>query len=181
MMKRLVVALLAVAMVLAPAANASQLTSATQTVTVSISIGESISISCTPASVAFTGTPSTGSQPIGGLITCTTNWALANTRTVVNMMDYFSSDFPFGTPAIKAGMITGAVNAGAPAPCSDSSAVQFGLTGFFCPNLGQQTFNSSSTNFTGSQTDTLQLAINNSASIPVGTYTGTLNIVALAP
>jgi len=164
-----------------PLAQATQLTAPTSTVSVSITIPESISVSCTPASVAFTGTPSAGSQPIGGPISCTTNWNLQNTRTVVDVLEYFSSNTPFGTPNIVNSMITASVNAGTATPFSSTAVTQFGINGFYGPLLGQQSFTSSSTNFNGSQTDTLQLAVINSASIPPGTYTATLNVVALAP
>jgi len=180
-MKKLALCLMSAILLLTPAVEATQLTAPTSTVSVSITIPESISVSCTPASVAFTGTPSAGSQPIGGLITCTVNWNLQNTRTVLDVLDYFSSDNPFGTTKITAGMITGSANAGTATPFSDTSATQFGIAGFYGPLLGQQTFTSSSTNFNGSQIDTLQLAVNNSVSIPPGTYTATLNVVALAP
>ncbi len=182
-MKKLAVLFMAALLVLAgvsPLAQATQVTSNTQTVQVSVTVNESISISCTPASVSLTvTTPSATNQNLGGPISCTTNWAVLSSRTQLVILQYFTSNTPFaGLSAITAGMITGSVNGGALTPFSDTQATQFLTAGFFGPNLDNLSL--SAGKFVSSQTDTVQLGLNNSNLIPPGTWTATLNIVAVA-
>jgi len=170
----------AILLLIAPAMEASQLNSNTQTVTVNISVPESISISCTPAAVTLNvTTPSASNQPLGGPITCITNWALLTSRTQLVIFEYFSSDTPFaGLSAITAGMVTASVNGGAVTPFADSSVTQFGQAGFFGPNLDNLSLTAG--HYVSSQTDTVQLGLNNSNLIPPGNWAATLNFVAVA-
>jgi hypothetical protein len=155
-----VLAVTTLSLVWSPAAAAQALTSGPQQITLNVTLAESLSLACTPSTVTFTGSGGTlqGSAPIS----CQTSWSLGPSRTQLTVMEYFTTPFVFN------GLPLG------PNTFSNTSTTIAGVNGYFGPNLL-----STSPGATGSRTNTVQLAVN-TASLSPGSYTTTLNILALA-
>jgi hypothetical protein len=166
---------LALVLVLAPASHA-QLNSNVATVNLNAVLGETLTVSAGPATVNFTLVPNgvaNGSAPVA----ITTTWALAATRTDVNLYAYFSSGNALTDGAgnnIPTANVGGSVNSGPSGPFT--GATPFGANGMtvFSQALLPATLNSN-------RNDTIDLSIDTSGlGLPSATYTGTLNIQAQA-
>lgn len=176
-MKRIVtmIAVFAVAtlsLVWSPVAAAAQaLTSGPQQITLNVSLAESLTLTCTPSTVNFTGSSGTlqGSAPIS----CQTSWSIGASRTQLTVMEYFTTPFVFSGLSLGPNTFSASVDGGPVTPFSNTSATIAGVTGYFGPNLL-----STSASKSGSHTDTVQLAVN-TASLSPGSYTATLNILAI--
>lgn len=184
MKKYLAVALmfaLALFPVTAGATGGAQVTSTTATVGLTYTVGESISVSATPSSgVTFTGTtPSTPN------ISVTTTWQLATNHAAANVDFFFSSAtgaLTSGSSNIPASAISLKVDSGSYAPCNANppSDDPVAVTGATCDS-GVNLISAITANPTSSETDTVNLEYNgNPATLAAGSYTGTLNIVAVA-
>jgi hypothetical protein len=176
-MKRTVtmIAVLAVAtlsLVWSPAAAAQALTSGPQQITLNVTVGETLTLTCTPSTVNFTG--SGGTLQASAPISCQTSWNLGPSRTQLTVMEYFSNPFVFGSLPLGPSTFSASVDGGPVTPFSNTSSTIAGITGYFGPNLL-----STSPSSQGTRTDTTQLAVS-TASLPPGSYNATLNILAIA-
>ena len=119
---------LALVFVFAPASHA-QLNSNVATVNLNAVLGEALTVSAGPATVNFTLVPNgtaNGSAPVS----ITTTWALATTRTNVNLYAYFSSGNALTDGSghnIPAANVSGSVNSGPSGPFT--GATPFGGNG----------------------------------------------------
>jgi hypothetical protein len=89
-------------------------------------------------------------------------------------MEYFTTPFVFNGLPLGPNTFSASVDGGPVTPFSNTSTTIAGVNGYFGPNLL-----STSPGATGSRTNTVQLAVN-TASLSPGSYTTTLNILALA-
>jgi hypothetical protein len=167
-----VLAVTTLSLVWSPAAAAQALTSGPQQITLNVTLAESLSLTCTPSTVNFTGSGGTlqGSAPIS----CQTSWSLGPSRTQLTVMEYFTTPFVFTGLPLGPNVFTASVDGGPVTPFSNTSSTIAGVTGYFGPNLL-----STSPSASGNRTSTVQLAVNTAALSP-GSYTTTLNILALA-
>ena len=90
---------------------AAQINSNAATVTLNVSIPESLSLSCTPSSISFTGTGGSSIQA-SAPVSCTTTWNLANTRTSLTVYQYFSTNNPIGNANVMANFFWASVDGG---------------------------------------------------------------------
>jgi hypothetical protein len=171
----LILGALAFVLVLAPATHA-QLNSNVAAVNLNAVLGEAITVSAGPATVNFALVPNgvaNGSAPVS----ITTTWALAATRTDVNLYAYFSTADALTDGAgnnIPTANVGGSVNSGPSG--TFTGATPFGANGMtvFTQALGAGTYNSN-------RADTIDLTIDTAGlGLPSATYTGTLNIQAQA-
>jgi hypothetical protein len=171
----LVLGALAFVLVLAPASHA-QLNSNLATVNLNAVLGEAITVSAGPATVNFVLVPNgvaNGSAPVS----ITTTWALATTRTDVNLYAYFSTADALTDGAgnnIPTANVGGSVNSGPSG--TFTNVTPFGANGMavFTQALGAGTYNAN-------RADTIDLTIDTAGlGLPSATYTGTLNIQAQA-
>jgi len=171
---------------LTPFARATQITSGTVPVTVTLnaSVVESISLSCTPSQVNFTGNAGTvaGDNPVS----CTVSYVLnGQTRTFVYLAAYFTQAAALtglnAGDVIQNQNILASFDGSAFTACNQSD----GFSAEGCdPAQGWQIASSNQSASlwpTGTQTAGVRLEINMGAGVPVDTYTGTLNIVSYAP
>lgn len=179
-MRKYVAVAMMFALALIPSMGLAQTPVGSNTATVGLAyaIGESITVSATPATTVFTGTPATT-----GSIAVTTSWVLSSIRTHLDTNLYFST----ATAALTDGVgdnipsseVFANMNGGAYSACNKNPAVDItgAVAGATC-NVGFGVA-ISSTNLTGSNTTNFTLQLQGlSGSLPAGTYTGTLNIVA---
>jgi len=171
-------------LLLGMAVAASAQNSNVANVSMSASLSESLTVSLSGASVNFTLTQGSASNPGNTTISATTDWVLKPGRTGLKLYAYFDSSSmalahqdAANTSDIPSSAVEVGVNGGALTPVS--STVVFGAA-----NAGMQLFNQSITgaNKTGSRTDTLAFNINlgSLATLPADTYNGTLHIQAQA-
>lgn len=151
-----------------------------QPVTMTATLGESLTVSLSGNAVSFSMTPRSATNNGNTTITVTTKWVLNTSRNAVRIYAYFNS----ATAALSNG-------GGANIP---SSAFKISVNGGaanalvntvpFATNAGLQLVNVGITdpNRVSSRSDTLGFVIDLSAlpTLPVGNYTGTLNIRAQA-
>jgi hypothetical protein len=166
---------LAFIFVLAPASHA-QLNSNVATVNLNAVLGEAITVSAGPATVNFVLVPNgvaNGDAPVS----ITTTWALATTRTDVNLYAYFSAATALTDGAgnnIPAANVSGSVNAAPAGPFT--GVTPFGANGMtvFAQAVGAGTYNSN-------RSDSIDLSIDTTGlALPSATYLGVLNIQAQA-
>jgi hypothetical protein len=179
--KQVLVIGLALALMFAPVAPAQAgIVSSTATVQLSYVIGESISVSGAPPTLTFSGAPT----PATGNLVIVTTWVLAATRTHVDTNLFFATPTAALTNGsgsnIPASQVFANINGSSFSACNTNPATDtasVAVTGGTC-NVG---FGVAITpaNLTGSHSDTFVLQLQGlSASLPAGTFTGQLNIVA---
>ena len=153
------------------------------TVALTATLGETLSLSTSASSVSFTlvsGSTVTGSTGVP----ITTNWVLNPSRTSVKLYGFFASS----TPALTDGLATpdlipsadvlGQVTTGAPTTFTAFSQTAAGFGGASASLL---LYNQPITStFVGNRTDNLNLEIATPATLPAGTYTGTITLMAQA-
>jgi len=171
----LILGVLALLMAVTPASWA-QVNSNQATVNLNAVLGESLTVTASPGTVNFTlaaSGPSTGSVPVA----ITTAWALGSSRTKVNLFAYFTTVNALTDGAghnIPSANVSGSVNSGAFATFTTAGAFSTQSLQVFSQALAAGTFNSS-------RSDNLNLRIDTTGlGLPVGTYTGVLNIQAQA-
>lgn len=175
-----VAAAVAMIMMVTPASRAQNLNSGAQPVALNATLAESLTVVLSNSTVNFTLVPSGtvgGSASVG----VTTTWALAGTRTSLNLYAYFASTTALKdatTDIIPTANFYGSINGGpysafsggtAPAAFGGANSKTIFTT---APLTGA---------FGGKRTDTLNFQINTTGlALPATTYTGTLNIQAQA-
>ena len=150
------------------------------TVALTATLGESLTLSTTVSAVSFTLASGT-TVPGSAAVPITTNWVLNPSRTSVKLYGFFASS----TAALTDGLATpdlipsadvlGQVAAG-PFTAFTQTAAGFGGAS---ASLLLYTQAITST-FVGSRTDNLSLEIATPATLPAGTYTGTITLMAQA-
>src|SRR3989454_6158734 len=169
----LILGVLALLMAVPPASWA-QFNSTQPTVTMNAVLGESLTVTASPGTVNFalaTSGPAIGSSPIA----ITTAWALGSGRTSVNLVAYFTTASALTDGAghnIPPGNVSGSVNGGAFNPFFTIGP--FSVLRVFSQAVSAGSFNTSRNYSLNLKIDTSGLGL------PVGTYTGVLNIQALA-
>lgn len=169
-------------------ANAAVLNSNAPTVSLTASLAESLSVSSTVSSVSFT---LANGQTVAGsaAVPITANWVLNPSRTDVKLYGYFASSAAaltdgLSTPDnIPAADVLGQVTTGAATSFTPFSAT--GPSGFGAASAAlllwdQPISGSGNGKYVGTRTDNLSLEINTPASLPAGSYSGTLTIQAQA-
>jgi hypothetical protein len=172
-----VVGLLALAMV--PRTYAQALNSGTANVNLNAVMNETLTVTATPGTVNFNLVPNgpvSGNSPVS----ITTQWALAGTRTSVALWAYFSN-----TTALTNGTGSNIPNTSVSGNPNGAGLSPFTATNpFNSANTGVQIFNYAITSAAGlnvTRTDSLALQIDTTGlGLPAGTYTGVLNIQAVA-
>jgi hypothetical protein len=167
-------------------AHAASLNSNSPTVALSATLAESLTVSSTVSSVTFTmtnGTTVAGSAAVP----ITTTWVLLPSRTSVKLYGFFASSTAaltdgYSTPDnIPSADVLGQVTTGVPTTYTAFSQTASGFGAASASLLlVNQTISSGSANFVGNRTDNLALEIATPASLPAGTYTGTLTLQAQA-
>jgi len=165
---------------------ASPLNSNTASVALTATLTESLSISSTVSAVSFTltsGATSTGSVPVP----IVTTWVLGPSRTSVKLYGFFANGSQaltdsYSTPDyITSASVLGQVTTGVPTTYTAFTQTAAGFGGASASLLlVNQPISSGSTNFVGTRTDNLNLQISTPATLPAGTYTGTLTLQAQA-
>jgi len=177
-----IVMVIAVASTLASA----QLNSNAPTITLNATLNEAVTVSLSGNTVNFSMTPGSATNNGSTGITATTNWSLAAGRTAVSLYAYFTS-------------ATVALNQGANNIPSSAFKIQVGGAGPFnaltntvpapgaAANAGLQlgaATTITAANRVSSRSDAMAFQIDLSGgtlpTLPVGLYTGTLNIAAQA-
>jgi hypothetical protein len=161
---------------------------ATASVALTLTVGESLTLSCTPATLVV---PPDGTQ--SGAITCTTSWNFsAGDNTQLGVDSYFTtpaqalniggtganipSSSITATNAIVSGPIT--TGTGAAGPCNKTDAhTSAASAGGTCPAWWYTGTAPTQSSNTEVATETLSYSGLQSALV-AGTYSGTLNIVA---
>jgi hypothetical protein len=177
-----------IAMIIAAASTlaSAQLNSNAPTITLNATLNEAVTVSLSANTVNFSMTPGSATNNGSTGITATTNWSLAAGRTAVSLYAYFTS---------AAVALTGA---GGNIP-SSAFKIQVGGVGAFnaltntvtapgaAPNAGLQLGTATTitaANRVSSRSDAMAFQIDLSGgtlpTLPVGNYTGTLNIAAQA-
>ena len=175
---KLLFAIAAIVLLLAPSATRAQQNSNTGTVNLNATLADGVSINASPGLVNFNLVPS-GTVTGSAVITVTTSWTLRPSVGAVTAYAYFSSAPAALTDGvgdnIPSSSVSGSVNGGAfgaftgGSPFAASSSVRLSSVRI----LGN--------NRTGSHSDTLNLSINTTGlNLPSGTYTGVLNLQAQA-
>lgn len=167
----------ALSLIWSPAATAQALTSGPAAITLNVSVAETLTLSCTPPTVSFSG--SGGTLQASAPISCTTTWSLAPTRSSLTVAQYFTTPFVFNGLSLGPNIFTSSVDGGAATPFSNNSNTIAGVTGYFGPNLLSLSTSNGNLPSQSQHTDTSQLTLN-TASMPPGSYTSTLNILAIA-
>src|SRR5712691_1839311 len=171
----LILGVLALLMAVTPASWA-QFNSNQPTVNLNAVLGESLTVTASPGTVNFTlatSGPAIGSAPIA----ITTAWALGSGRTSVTLLAYFTTANALTDGAghnIPPANVSGSVNSGAFATFTSAGAFSTQSLQVFSQAVAAGTYNSS-------RSDNLNLKIDTTGlGLPVGTYTGVLNIQAQA-
>ncbi len=179
-MKMFAVVLMSLALLFGPGlANAQAIVSAVSQVQISYQIGESVSVTGVPPSLTFSGSP----VPATGPLSVTINWQLAATRTRVDLAVYFATTTALTDGSghnIPTSSVFANINGGTFSPCN-SSAVAPELTasvtaGAVCGANDNVVITSS--NLSGSKTDTVVLQLQSLPSLPAGTFTGQVSLIA---
>jgi hypothetical protein len=171
-----VAGLLALAMV--PRTYA-QVNSNTANVNLNAVMNETLTVAATPGTVTFNLVPNgpvSGNSPVS----ITTQWALASGRTGVQLWAYFTN-----TTALTDGTGNNIPNTSVSGNPNGAGLSQFNAANpFNGANTGVQVFNyaiSSAADLNVTRTDSLALQIDTTGlGLPAGTYTGVLNIQAVA-
>jgi hypothetical protein len=182
-----VIAAAVVSAALVPATGfAANLNSNAPTVALNGTLGESLTVSTTATTINFSLVP--GSTVAGSAaIPITTSWILLPSRTSVVLYGYFASSAAaltdgYTTPDnIPSSAVLGQVPTGTPTTYTafSQTAAGFGAASASLL-LYTQAITLASHNFVGNRTDNLSLEIATPATLPAGTYTGTLTLQATA-
>lgn len=176
----LVLAAIVMVMFVTPASRAQNLNSSAQPVALTATLAESLTVVLSNNTVNFPLVPSgtvNGSAAVG----VTTTWALAGTRTSLNLYAFFASTTALkdaGTDVIPTANFYGSINGGA------FSAFTGGTAPALFGGANSKTIFTTAPltgAFGGTRTDTLNFQINTTGlALPATSYTGTLNIQAQA-
>jgi hypothetical protein len=171
-MKRVVSFILALVLCLAPALQATTTQSNVATVALTATVSSTLTVSVSTTSLTFTdGNPSTP-------ISVTTSWNVSTQFSGLDTVAYFASSTALSgaTGAIPTSAVVG-IGAGGSGPCSQQQIIG----GITFSNACVDVFNVNSTaGMSGTNTSPFQLSIPTLASFPPGSYTGVLNITAIA-
>jgi len=160
-------------------ASHAQLNSGASTVALTATLAESLTVTVPTAAVTFALIPSgtvNGNTPVS----ITTTWALAGTRTSLNLYAWFASTTALNSGAniIPTANVNGSINGGA------YSAFTGGTAPALFGGVNSKTIFTTAPltgAFGGTRNDTLGLQIDTTGlALPAATYTGTLNIRAQA-
>jgi len=149
-------------------------------------MAESLTVSVAVSTVNFTLVP--GSTVAGSAaIPITTTWLLGPSRTSIKLFGYFARSAAaltdgYTTPDnIPSADVLGKVPTGTPTSYTAFSQTNAGFGGAAASLLlYTQAIALASHNFVGTRTDSLSLEIATPATLPAGTYTGTLTLKAEA-
>jgi hypothetical protein len=185
-MKRKLISFLCMGLLLflpASSAMATVVTSQAQPVAISLNVSESITLSCTPASITMTYNTN-GTATASGPIACTTAWNLANGHTGRGLFAWFSDPNAGLTSAlgsIPTSEIFASVNGGSSLACNQTpnQIPSGGVIGAFCGTGTGQISNLQNIG-TNPQTDTILLSMQGLGTLPPANFTGTLNFFAEA-
>jgi hypothetical protein len=167
-------------------AHATTLNSNAPTVALNATLAESLTISSTVSTVSFTMT--NGSTVAGSAaVPITTTWVLGPSRTSVKLYGFFASSTAaltdgYSTPDnIPSSAVLGQVTTGVPTTFTafTQTAAGFGAASASLL-LVNQPISSGSANFVATRTDNLNLEIATPATLPAGSYSGTLTLQAQA-
>ena len=164
----------------------AQLNSNAPTITLNATLNEAVTVSLSANTVNFSMTPGSATNNGSTGITATTNWSLAAGRTAVLLYAYFTSataaltgaggNIPSSAFKVQVGGV-GAFNALTNTVPAPGAAANGGLL------LGTAT-TITAANRVSSRSDAMAFQIDLSGgtlpTLPVGSYTGTLNIAAQA-
>lgn len=161
-------------------ADAQAIVSSTSTVQLSYIVGESLTVSGAPPTLTFAGAPT----PATGALTITTSWVLSAARTRIDVNLFFATPTAALTDGasnnIPASQVFANINGSAFTACNTNPApavAGVATTGGTC-NVGYGAVITAA-NRTSSHSDAFILQLQGlSSSLPAGTYTGQLNIVA---
>ncbi len=165
---------------------AASVTSNAPTVALNGTLAESLTVSATVSTVNFALVP--GSTVAGSAaIPITTTWILLPSRTSVQLYGFFASSAAALTDGytapdnIPSSAVLGQVPTGTPTTYTafSQTAAGFGAASASLL-LYTQAIALASHNFVGNRTDNLSLEIVTPATLPAGTYTGTLTLQATA-
>ncbi len=156
--------------------GAAQTNSNTATVALTMSVGNSITISATPGTIAFTPDGTGKLATASGPISVTTAYAVGSSDGL-SVNAWFSDPttaLTQGAYKINTGKVLASINSGATSACNQTVANSNGVNGATCPNIATVT-NAG----VGTRTDSVLLSINNGAAMfAPGSYTGTLTLQA---
>lgn len=159
------------------------LNSTAATVALNATLAESLTVSASANTLSIPLTAGAKSAPAGPL-TITTAWVLKGTRNNVQLVSYLSSStaaLSDGTNNIPASAVQGQVNSGTYNAYTNGASNGIGLAGATL-NIGTTAI--TNTNRNSSRTDTLNIEVDLSTGslpqLPASTYTGTLNLQAVA-
>lgn len=164
-----------------------QVDSNVPSVILNMTVGETLSVTATPANVTFTYNPNAGgTATASGPIAVTTTWNLGGSRTSLNTYIWLSSATAAlsGPANIPSSEVFAQVNSGAVTACTGTiAAAGVGASGAACALNGANsllhwTFPGTALN--SSSSDNVTLSLSGLGGIPTGSYTGTLNIEAVA-
>jgi hypothetical protein len=153
-------------------------------VALNATLAESLTLSSTVSTVNFTLNP--GVTVAGSAaVPITTTWITLPSRTSINVYGFFASSTAaltdgYATPDnIASSAVLGQVTTGVPTTYSAFSQTAAGF-GAASASLLLVTQALTSGHFVGTRTDNLSLEIATPATLPAGTYTGTLTLQAQA-
>lgn len=158
-------------------AQAASAQSAPAPVTLTMTVGESVTLSNVPNTLGF-NYPAGGGNTNAQSFAVTTTWQLANTRTAMHLVFYFanSNALSLGTTNIPTSQFFLDSTATPTHNCGDNTGDPLvpASQGHNGACLYGKSIPLGST-FTGTETDTVYAQLQGlSASLPVGTYSGTL-------
>lgn len=178
--KMFAVTLAALLILVSVPSDADAIVSSTAAIQLSYVVGESVAVSGVPPSLTFSGAPT----PATGTLTSTITWVLLSTRVRVDSNLFFASPTAAMTDGaghnipssqVYENLDGGTFGACNSSPFADTSSVA--VTGATCPN--GVIINITGSNLSGSQNDSYVLQLQGlSGSLPAGTYTGQINLVA---
>lgn len=146
--------------------------SATASVALSLNVNESLTLSATPPSIAFTY-DGVNSATASGPISVTTSWSLDTGHTNLAVYAYFASTTALSGPqSIPTSEVIAAIDSQGPAACNQSNGQQ--APGTAC-NTVYQVANPTQT---GTKTDSVTLSLSGTGALLPGTYSGMINFQA---
>lgn len=161
-------------------AAAAQLNSSTQSVTMNLTISESLSLAVTPSTVSFNCQGCGGNVTASAPIQVVTTWGVNSSRSSLNVCEYVANT-PFPSAAgISPSMIYGAVDSGSATAFGGHGSSNCNSLGMAGPDLFDINSNLGTSQPTGTHTDTTTISLQGlPGSLANGTYSGTLNFVAV--
>jgi hypothetical protein len=145
-------------------------------------IGESLTVTLDVASVNFTLTPGSATNPGSTGINATTTWMLASGRSAVSLYAYFDTPTAALTAGASENIPSSAVSAAVSGTSVGAFSSAIAATGFTGTGVTIFTAPITSANLSGSQASPVTLNINLTgvSNLGAGTYTGTLHFRAEA-